>query len=399
MKRLVPLFLIAFVLLAGCTTPEADPKTDEEKCSWMTGSRAGDDEKPQGKMALFVDRSNSVRAASAKDEAPDYPEALDAELDAAIEREDRVAVAGFDKDLSSFRSQGFNTRSTYDNPTNKRRQQQTAKQCLTGEVGATAAEKPADKGTDVLTALREAADWVGDSPGAKRIVLATDGLSTTGCADLTKASLKGKKEAENIVRVCLARQEITKTMLTGVSVSLVGVGRPAAGRPSASAQQLAWLTGFWTKVCSAAGADRCDVSTQPLSKPGGSGRTDRDLSDPVVGFAAVWDISIPGDVLFDTDKWNLRAQAHDVIDQLAVDIRTADYSSVQVVGHADATGSSGDNLVLSRKRAKSVAAALASQRIEHVRWAGRGENEPVCTTSDEECLQRNRRVEILVHQA
>ncbi|MDZ5453212.1 OmpA family protein [Labrys sp. ZIDIC5] len=112
-------------------------------------------------------------------------------------------------------------------------------------------------------------------------------------------------------------------------------------------------------------------------------------------------ISLPGDVLFDFDKADIRADAKPVLARLVEVLKAFPKAPVAIGGHTDAKGEDDYNLALSERRAVSVKAYLARSKISPGRLTieGYGEARPVAPNQkadgadDPEGRQRNRRVE------
>lgn len=112
-------------------------------------------------------------------------------------------------------------------------------------------------------------------------------------------------------------------------------------------------------------------------------------------------ISLPGDVLFDFDKADIRADARPVLARLVEVLKAFPKAPVAIGGHTDAKGEDDYNLALSERRAASVKAYLARGKISPGRLTiqGYGETRPVAPNQkadgadDPEGRQRNRRVE------
>ena len=116
-------------------------------------------------------------------------------------------------------------------------------------------------------------------------------------------------------------------------------------------------------------------------------------------------VTLPGDVLFDFDRADIRAAAEPTLRRLADLVRGSGPSAVVITGHTDAKGSDDYNQALSERRAAAAAAYLTGElgldgsvfRVE-----GRGRSEPVAPnakpdgTDDPAGRQRNRRVEFLL---
>lgn len=106
-------------------------------------------------------------------------------------------------------------------------------------------------------------------------------------------------------------------------------------------------------------------------------------------------------VFFDFDKSELTPEALDIIRQAAENVKQGGASRVQVVGHADTSGTDDYNVALSQRRAEAVAAELAAQGVPQdqigIDW--KGESEPLVPTGDGVKEPQNRRATIEVQQA
>ena len=102
-------------------------------------------------------------------------------------------------------------------------------------------------------------------------------------------------------------------------------------------------------------------------------------------------------IYFDFDRSDVRPEFRDIVAAHAEYVRSNGTARVILEGHADERGSREYNLGLGERRGNSVrdlmvANGASERQIEVVSY---GEERPVCRTSDEECWQRNRRVEIV----
>jgi len=105
-----------------------------------------------------------------------------------------------------------------------------------------------------------------------------------------------------------------------------------------------------------------------------------------------------GDVLFDTNKSELRSGAQYTIDKLAAFLAEYSTRKALIEGFTDSTGSTEYNLSLSERRAEAVRNALASRGIDYNRLMTRGYGVafPVASNETAEGRQRNRRVEVII---
>jgi len=119
-------------------------------------------------------------------------------------------------------------------------------------------------------------------------------------------------------------------------------------------------------------------------------------------------VDLPGDVLFDFDKHDLRADALPVLDRIAVLLVDFPTRSVVVNGHTDSKGDDAYNDALSMRRAESVYRYLADRdkaKARTFKVHGFGERQPVAPNThadgsdDPEGRQKNRRVEIVFRAA
>lgn len=103
-------------------------------------------------------------------------------------------------------------------------------------------------------------------------------------------------------------------------------------------------------------------------------------------------------VFFNWDSSTLTDAAMAVINAAVAEIRGGSVEDIEVVGHADTSGSNAYNQSLSEARAERVAAAMSGQGVAQddvgVFW--RGESEPLISTADGVREPQNRRVEITI---
>jgi len=116
-------------------------------------------------------------------------------------------------------------------------------------------------------------------------------------------------------------------------------------------------------------------------------------------------IDLPGDILFDFDKWDIRPDAEETLKKVADIIKAYKSPEVIVAGHTDSIGSEEYNLELSQKRADSVKNWLVEKggiNPDIIKTIGYGESKPIAPNTNPdgsdnpEGRQKNRRVEIII---
>lgn len=105
-----------------------------------------------------------------------------------------------------------------------------------------------------------------------------------------------------------------------------------------------------------------------------------------------------GDVLFDTDKAELKSGAATNLAKLASFLNQYQDRSVLIEGHTDSVGNEDYNLGLSQRRADSVKCWLMNQGVNSGRLVttGKGESSPVAGNDSASGRQLNRRVEVII---
>ncbi|MBC7622300.1 MAG: OmpA family protein [Aeromicrobium sp.] len=105
-----------------------------------------------------------------------------------------------------------------------------------------------------------------------------------------------------------------------------------------------------------------------------------------------------GDVLFDTDRAQLKSSALRNIQKLSDFFKQYPQRSMVIEGFTDSTGTETHNQELSERRAAAVRTALADMGIsmERISARGYGEAYPVGSNSTAEGRQLNRRVEVVI---
>ena len=110
------------------------------------------------------------------------------------------------------------------------------------------------------------------------------------------------------------------------------------------------------------------------------------------------DRGLIGDVYFDFDRSELRAESREQLSRNADWLRGNPGYVVTIEGHCDERGTNEYNLALGDRRAGSSRDYLVSLGIEGGRMTtlSYGEELPECTESSESCWQRNRRAHFVV---
>lgn len=129
----------------------------------------------------------------------------------------------------------------------------------------------------------------------------------------------------------------------------------------------------------------------------------KDARDTIAKIAQVKDddrgmvITLQGEVLFQTNKWDLKAGAMAKLDQIAEALRGKEQPMV-VYGFTDNVGTRDYNMDLSQKRASAVRDYLVSRGIPQdlITAQGKGPDSPLSDNNSIEGRASNRRVEIVV---
>lgn len=106
-------------------------------------------------------------------------------------------------------------------------------------------------------------------------------------------------------------------------------------------------------------------------------------------------ITLTGDVLFETDRAELRPEARSRLLAVADAVRATGVTAT-IVGYTDSRGSDEYNRQLSQRRAESVRAFLIGEGVpaDRIRAEGQGETNPIASNTTAEGRAENRRVEI-----
>lgn len=109
-------------------------------------------------------------------------------------------------------------------------------------------------------------------------------------------------------------------------------------------------------------------------------------------------ITISGEVLFASGKYELLPIAQSKLDDVAKALKEQGFKAILVEGHTDSRGSAKKNEELSFNRADAVRSYLVSRGIpsDKIKAAGIGSVRPIATNTTAEGRANNRRVELVV---
>ncbi|XVU20896.1 OmpA family protein [Actinoplanes sp. CA-054009] len=392
-RRAGALALALLPLLGGLAVACGD---GPDVCDGMTGRDAG----KAGVTTILVDVSGSARVGRT---APDYAAALGGRLDEAIGRGDLVSIGSFDGSASTVRwaLQNHLTRSDANREENRRKQRAGFKACLTKAAGQATNRRAETDKSDIGGAINVAA-----AADSRTVVVATDGIGTTGCLSLLSPSAGRARWIDDLVGRCPGRDG-WPAALAGKNLVMLGVGQPADGVAPPTTGTVEFLQRLWQRTCLAAQALSCEISTAPVAR--GDGAAESAHADPPVTFVAddgpppISDVivNLSSEELFDLDSDELRPGAEERLRTTAAGLRERDPVAIHVAGHTDTRGGTEHNRRLSERRAAAVKKVLDAAGMPNVTSEGKGEADPLCTVEkrpdgswNEPCLQRDRRVEI-----
>ncbi|KIE23942.1 hypothetical protein LK08_27320 [Streptomyces sp. MUSC 125] len=401
-------------LLTGCEADE--PRAG---CAWMETQAPAVE---AGSTVILVDGSASVRGTK----RPDYGQAVKAVLQERVEAGDTFSLGTFggaSGDINwAYRKRSANWKASAKNPANQGGHRDAAVGCLADDVTAAQRAVPADGGTDILAALAAGIGLFDKVKGPRRLLVLSDGLSTTGCADLRAAQFGSEQEIKAIASVCAAKGAYSELPdLHGIGVTFVALGHSAGGQPSANRAQRTWLGRLWTTLCVRGGgaAASCTSSDTPVDTASSatlgqtragappSASTASVPADPLVSYGNGHSRTypLPGAALFDTLSARVRPSAVPALTDIADRARTTPgLDRVEVEGYVDPRGGSDNNQSLSQRRADAVGEVLVEHGVpqSRVKAYGRGVS-PGCpqdvatdSMSRGQRLQCDRRVDIRI---
>lgn len=110
-------------------------------------------------------------------------------------------------------------------------------------------------------------------------------------------------------------------------------------------------------------------------------------------------VTFASGLMYDFDSDGIRAEAATNLQNLAASLRKYPNTSLLVVGHTDALGSTSYNQDLSHRRATAAMNYLGRYGVNasRVGASGRGEMEPIGSNETEGGRQLNRRIEVAIY--
>jgi outer membrane protein OmpA-like peptidoglycan-associated protein len=216
--------------------------------------------------------------------------------------------------------------------------------------------------------------WNDDPDDPNTIDLAIVAQRKAQIAEAEAQTMKAQRDAEAVKREL---QELMSSQLQSARGQLTQTKQQLEAEQRAAAEQRKMLEDLERKL--------------------------KDARDTIAKIAAVKDdergmvITLQGEVLFSTGKWDLKAGAMAKLDQIAEALRGKEQPMV-VLGHTDNVGTHDLNMDLSQKRANSVRDYLISRGIPQdlISAQGKGPDVPVSDNGSIEGRASNRRVEIVV---
>jgi len=109
-------------------------------------------------------------------------------------------------------------------------------------------------------------------------------------------------------------------------------------------------------------------------------------------------VTYAADAFFDFDKYALKPEGQQRLDDLVAQLSGVALEVIIAVGHTDSIGTEAYNQALSVRRSEAVKAYLVGKGIEanRIYTEGKGETQPVADNKTREGRAKNRRVEIEV---
>ncbi len=253
----------------------------------------------------------------------------------------------------------------------------------------------ANGGTPVASALMEAQTDLSDAKGNIAVILLSDGHQYTDSPASAVAALKhqyGDKLCLYTIWVGNEKEAEGQAVLTELS-ELSGCGFSTTAEMIASNEGMA---AFVTKVFLDKAAPK--AVDGDADKDGVLDSQDQCPNTPIgatVNSQGCWIIK---GIHFDTDKSNIKAQYHGILNNVVNVIKQNPGLSIQIQGHTDNLGSAAYNLKLSERRAKSVRDYLSDKTGNQGNLSAQGYGLTMPIDSNDTTAGRgnNRRVQLKV---
>ena len=168
-------------------------------------------------------------------------------------------------------------------------------------------------------------------------------------------------------------------------VAVAACSRPRPARPPATPNDSPRVTTDPAPVDPAGRADAPEDRTPEASR---------------AARAPAWGV-LESKIYFDFDRSDLDAEARSALAaKLSVLLANPDVQ-IQILGHADERGSDEYNLALGLERAAAAKRFLTQRGVsaDRISAISMGEEQPVCTESNESCWWQNRRDEFVLTNA
>ena len=206
-------------------------------------------------------------------------------------------------------------------------------------------------------------------------------------AELADVAGRDAKAAQDRAQAEKDIQTLTQTQLSQTRQQLSSTGQQLAGTQQAlagSQQQLA------SEKQAREAADKRAREAMDRLAASAAGSVKQDTRGTI--------ITIPGSVLFASNKSALLPAAQVKLNAVADALKDQSDRSITIEGHTDSQGTDASNQELSQNRAQAVRDYIVSRGVksESVKAQGVGSSRPVADNTSPEGRANNRRVEIVV---
>ncbi len=183
--------------------------------------------------------------------------------------------------------------------------------------------------------------------------------------------------------------------------------RDSQGMPVMSGSGLCWHSAFgpapaWTAGCHtpvpAPIAQYVAPDPAPAPAPAAAPAPAPVVEAPAAPLPVSEKVSFDADILFDTNKSDLRAEGRDKLDAFIGEISGLESQKVVAIGYADRMGTDSANQSLSEDRVNTVKSYLVSKGIvaDRVQTSAKGETQPTASTG--ECKEANNATNVACMQ-